>query len=184
MKPASKKRGFQLLRHRPVYRGRAVDLAVDRVRLPNGRILEREIIVHPGSAVMIPVLDSGKIILIRQFRYSTGGYLWEFPAGTACPGEKPAVCAGRELEEEIGYRARSLKCLLSFYPTPGVSNEIMHLFLTEKLVRTRARREEDEILQARSFLPGRVEEMIRNGRIIDGKTILGFLLWKKGWKRP
>jgi ADP-ribose pyrophosphatase len=178
-----KKPSFRVLRHRPVYRGRAVELAVDRVRLPNGKIIEREIIFHPGSAVMIPLLGPDKVILIRQFRYSTGGFIWEFPAGTACPGEEAALCAGRELEEEIGYRAGSLRRLLTFYPTPGVSNEIMHLFLAQKLVRTRRKLEEDEILQSRAFSRRQIGSMIRRGKIIDGKTILGFLIWKNGWKK-
>lgn len=178
-----KKRSFRVLRHRPVYRGRAVELAVDRVRLPNGKVIEREIIFHPGSAVMIPLLGPDKVILIRQFRYSTGGFLWEFPAGTACPGEEASLCARRELEEEIGYRAGSLRRLLTFYPTPGVSNEIMNLFLAEKLVRTKCQREEDEILQSRVFTKRQVGNMIRDGKIIDGKTILGFLIWKNAWRK-
>ena len=177
-KPA-RKALYKILKHRDVYKGRAVKLAVDRVRMPNGKELEREIIYHPGSAVMIPLLDKNTMLLIRQFRYSTGKFIWEFPAGTADPGEPPLSCARRELEEETGYRARRWKKLLTFYPTPGVSNEVMHLFVARDLIKTQTRLEEDEILETQSFRLSEVARMVRTGAIIDGKTILGFLQFQR-----
>lgn len=165
---------YKILKSQPIYRGRAVQLAVDRVELPNGTVMSREIIHHPGAAVMIPLLDKNTILLIRQFRYSAARFIWEFPAGTASPGEAPLRCARRELEEETGYKARSWKKLLTFYPTPGVSTEVMHLYLAWNLKKTQAHPEEDEILELKTFRVTEIDRMIRAGQIIDGKTILGF----------
>lgn len=159
-----------------------MDLAVDLLRLPNGKIIEREIFHHPGSAVIIPKLGPDALLLIRQYRYSAGGFIWEFPAGTLKRGESPLHCARRELEEETGFVARSFRKLLTFYPTPGVSTEIMQLYLAERLCPTQSRLEEDEILETRVFRIREVEKMIESGKILDGKTILGFLHWKRGWR--
>ena len=169
---------FRVLRHRSIYKGRAVNLAVDRVRLPNGSEIEREILYHPGAAVMIPQLGRNALILIRQFRYSAGDFIWEFPAGTLAPGETPLACARRELEEETGYSAKHFRRLLAFYPTPGVSTEVMHLYLATGLHKTKQRLEEDEILRTRIFKIREVGRLIESGRIRDGKTILGFLQYK------
>lgn len=152
-----------------------MELAVDRVRLPNGKLIEREIIHHPGAAVIIPMLDKNTMVMIRQFRYAAGDFIWEFPAGTCSPGEPPLTCARRELEEETGYKARRWKKLIMFYPTPGVSTEIMHLYLAWDLRETQAHLEEDEILETKTFRISEISRMIRAGQIIDGKTILGFL---------
>ncbi len=169
---------YKILKHKKIYKGRSVELALDRVRLPNGKVIDREIIYHPGSAVMIPLLNKDTIVMIRQFRYSTASFIWEFPAGTASPGELPLSCARRELEEETGYKARRWKKLLSFYPTPGVSTEIMHLYLAWDLKKTQAHLEEDEILETKTFRISEIGRMIRTGQIIDGKTILGFLRYR------
>ena len=170
---------FKVLKHRRIYRGRAVDLSVDLMRLPNGKVIEREIFYHPGSAVIIPRLNRDTLILIRQFRYSTGGYILEFPAGTMAVGEAPLHCARRELEEETGFRAKNFCKLLAFYPTPGVSTELMHLYLATGLRKTETRLEDDEVLTTKAFKIREIESMIRSRRIIDGKTILGFLQFLK-----
>lgn len=169
-----KRREFEVLKHRDIYRGRAVHLAVDRVRLPNGHELEREIIYHPGSAVMVPISGPNKIVLIRQFRYSTGGFIWEFPAGTVDRGESPFACAKRELIEETGYSARIWKKLRTFYPTPGVSTELMHLYLAEGLTPSAARPEFDEFIETRFFSMREISKMIKTGKVKDGKTILAY----------
>ncbi len=178
-KKYSKKSRFKILRRRSVYQGRAVNLSVDRLRLPNGQVIEREILHHTGSAVIIPMLDSRSLILIRQFRYSVGGYIWEFPAGTNSSRESPLQCAKRELEEETGFTAKKFRKLLTFYPTPGVSTEIMHLYLATELTRTQSKLEEDEILHAKIFRIPEIDRMIKSGKITDGKTILGFLQFMK-----
>jgi len=167
-----KKGKVKIIGHREVYRGRAVHLAVDRLRMPYGQVIEREIIDHPGSAVMIPMISLKKIALIRQFRYSTGGCIWEFPAGTIDAGETPLGCAKRELVEEIGYRAREWTKVRSFFPTPGVSNEIMHLYLARKLEKAVAKPEFDEMIEVEFFSFREIKRMLADGKIRDGKTIL------------
>ncbi len=170
---------FKVTKHKSIFRGRAVNLAVDTLRFPGGKLIEREIIYHPGSAVMIPILNRDSLILIRQFRYSIGKFIWEFPAGTMEPGEKPLSCAKRELEEEIGYRARLFRKLATFYPTPGVSTEVMHLYLATGLTKTKSSLEDDELLSVKVWRIRDIDRMIRSGKIRDGKTILGFLQLRK-----
>ena len=153
------------------YSGRAVRLRVDRVRLPSGRETSREIIEHPGSVGILPLLSEGRVLLIRQYRHAVGETIWEIPAGTMEPGETPMECAGRELEEETGYRARSLKPLFECYTSPGYSMELMHLFLARGLKPTERRPEDDEIISVEPMEKGRAFRMIRSGEIRDAKTI-------------
>jgi ADP-ribose pyrophosphatase len=152
-----------------------VHLAVDEIQLGNKRRIEREIIYHPGSVVMIPRLDRDHLILVRQFRYSCRRFILEFPAGTLHRNETPRHCAKRELIEEVGYRPTRLRELLSFYPTPGVTTEFMHLFLAEGLVPAEPELDEDELLEPRVLSLREIQKQIESGKIIDAKTILGFL---------
>ena len=92
----------ELLDREQIYRGRVVDLSVDRVKMPNGRTTELEVIRHPGAAAMVPLTESGEVLLVRQYRYATGGWLLEVPAGKLDEGEAPELCAARELAEEVG----------------------------------------------------------------------------------
>ena len=119
---------------RRIYTGRVVRLDVDTVRFPDGSTGQLELIRHPGAAAIVPCASdpSGAdptILLIRQYRYATGGELWEIPAGTLDPGEDPEVCARRELLEETGVTAARLQRLTSIWTTPGFTNEVIHLYL-------------------------------------------------------
>jgi ADP-ribose pyrophosphatase len=154
-----------------LYSGRAVRLRVDRVRLPSGRETSREIIEHPGSVGILPLLTGNRVLLIRQYRHAVGGTIWEIPAGTMEPGETPTECAGRELEEETGYRARSLKLLFDCYAAPGYSMELMRVFLARGLKPTEQRPEEDEIISVEPVGSEKTFRMIRSGQIRDAKTI-------------
>jgi len=153
------------------YSGRAVKLRLDRVRLPSGRETSREIIEHPGSVGILPLLTGNRVLLIRQYRHAVGGTIWEIPAGTMEPGETPMECAGRELEEETGYRAKSLKPFFECYAAPGYSMELMHVFLARGLKPTEQRPEEDEIISVAPVGNDRAFRMIRSGQIRDAKTI-------------
>ena len=125
---------------RQVYRGRIVDLGIERVTLPNGVEVELEIIRHPGAAAVVAVDAEGRVTLIRQFRHAAGGYIWELPAGVLDhPGESPEACAGRELLEETGLRAARLTPLTTIFTTPGFTDERIHLFLAQDLERGGAR---------------------------------------------
>jgi ADP-ribose pyrophosphatase len=165
----------QVLSSSVVYDGRAVRLRLDRVRLPNGRETSREIIEHPGSAGILPLLAGNRVILIRQYRHAVGETIWEIPAGTMEPGETPRECAGRELEEETGYRARSLTPLFDCYAAPGYSMELMHVFVAKGLKPKERRPEEDEIISVEPVEGERAFRMIRSGQIRDAKTICALL---------
>jgi ADP-ribose pyrophosphatase len=154
-----------------IYSGRAVRLRFDRVRLPNGRETTRDIIEHPGSVGVLPLLTENKVLLIRQYRHAARQTIWEVPAGTMEPGETPKECARRELEEETGYGARSLTRLFDCYLSPGYSAELMHMFLAKGLKSTERRLDEDEIISVEPVPSERAFRMIRSGQIRDAKTI-------------
>jgi ADP-ribose pyrophosphatase len=156
-----------------VYQGRIVNLRVDQVRLPSGRISSREVVEHPGSVGIIPIDKDGKVILIRQFRYPVGGVLWEIPAGKLDPGERPKDCAKRELEEETSYSAGRLEKIVSFYTSPGFSSEMLHLFLATDLTPGTGQPDDDENIRTYYLSRETVERMIENGEICDAKTLLG-----------
>ena len=154
-----------------MYDGRAVRLRLDRVKLPTGRETSREIIEHPGSVGILPLLAGNRVLLIRQYRHAVGKTIWEIPAGTMEPGETPKECARRELEEETGYRAKRLLPLFDCYPAPGYSMELMHVFLARGLTPAEQNPEEDEIISVKPVTSERAFRMIKSGQIRDAKTI-------------
>ena len=151
------------------------DHAVD----PDGFEIHRAIVQHGGSAVMLAADDRKRVLLVRQYRLPARQYLWELPAGRLDPGETPLKAARRELQEETGYRAKKWKKLVSFYPSPGFLAERMTIFLAAGLIAGEPHNMDDERIETRWFPRKEVEEMIRRGQIVDGKTILGFLVWRK-----
>jgi ADP-ribose pyrophosphatase len=151
----------------------------DKAVEPGGFEIKRAIVQHEGSAVVMPVDDRGRLLLVRQYRLPARQYLWELPAGRLDPGEKVLAAAKRELNEETGYRARKWKRLLSFYPSPGFLAEKMSIFLATDLVEGEAKPMEDERIEVRWFSAREVEEWIRAGKVLDGKTVVGFCAWKK-----
>jgi ADP-ribose pyrophosphatase len=163
---------------RQVYRGRIVDLGIERVTLPNGAEVELEVIRHRGAAAVVAVDEAGRVALIRQFRHAAGGYIWELPAGVLDQdGETPAACAGRELLEETGLRAGRLEPLASILTTPGFTDERIHLFLARDLRQERAAPGDDEVIAEIARTPLRETlAMIRRGDIVDSKTICGLYL--------
>lgn len=154
-----------------VLRGRRFDVERREVPARGGGTELRELVVHPGSVVLLPVLDDGRLVLIRNHRHVLGEVLWELPAGTRERGEEPRVCAARELEEETGYRARRLEPLLDFYLAPGVSDERMWAFRAEGLEPTAQRLDATEQIEVHPTAPEAVVEMIRRGEIVDAKTV-------------
>ncbi len=161
-----------------VYKGSLLDVRRDVVLLPNGKQSSREWINHPGAVCIIPVLPNGQLALIRQFRYPIRKEMIELPAGKLDPNESPEKCALRELEEETGYNAQEITLLTHIHPAIGFANEIMWLFLAEKLIETKINRDEDEFLE---LIPTNLEDAIKmtwNGEITDVKTIIG-IHWAK-----
>jgi ADP-ribose pyrophosphatase len=163
---------------RQIYRGRVVDLRVERVTLPNGMVVELELMRHPGAAAVAAVDERGRVVLIRQYRHAAGGYLWELPAGVlAASGEAPAACAARELREEAGLTADRLEPLGSVLTTPGFCDERIHLFLARGLHEVAHAREADEVITEIARVPlDEATRMVRAGAIVDGKTVAGVFL--------
>ncbi|HEX6626483.1 MAG TPA: NUDIX hydrolase [Gemmatimonadaceae bacterium] len=163
-----------------VYTGRIVSLNVDVVRYPDGSVGELEMIRHPGASAIVPFLsdpssDDPQILLIRQYRYAAGGYLYEVPAGRLDPGEDPKACAARELKEETGCAAERIDYLTTIYTTPGFTDEKIHLFMATGLAAGETKHEADEFLELQPMLLSKALEMIQAGEIQDGKTIVALL---------
>lgn len=156
-----------------IYTGRVVTLNLDTVTLPNGATVELETIRHPGAAAVVPMKDDGTVVLIRQFRHAAGGFIYEIPAGKLGPGENPLLCAAREMEEEIGYRAGSLDLLTSIFTAPGFADEVIHIYLGTDLSPSKQQLEHDEVLEIVEMPLARALELIQDGTIRDGKTIVG-----------
>ena len=156
---------------RTIYKGRVLRLHVDRVKLANGRETTREIVEHPGAAAIIPILDNGKLLVVKQYRAATRRQLMEIPAGTLEPGESPLSCAKRELIEETGYAARRVKRLFSCYLAPGYSTEKIHFFLATRLVPAKGKQEEDESIATQAITLRQALRAIERGKIQDAKTI-------------
>lgn len=167
------------IRRDVLYRGRVFDLIVDQVEYPSGNLSIREIAHHGGGAVVVPLLDDGRVLLVRQLRYPLGRHLLELPAGKLNPGEDPALAAARELAEETGWIAGRWQKLVSLYTTPGFCDEVLHLYLAEGLSPDPEghRREEGEFTMTVETLTfEQALRMIESGEIQDGKTIVGLLL--------
>ena len=145
---------------------------------PSGFEIHRAIVQHPGSAVMMAVDTRKRILLVRQYRVPARAYLWELPAGKLDAGETPLQAARRELVEETGYRAKHWKKLVTFYPSPGFVAEKMTIFLATGLTAGEATPMDDERIETRWFAGQEIEQAIRSGKIVDGKTMLGYLIWK------
>jgi len=160
-----------------VYEGPIFGIRRDKVIEPSGVRATREVITHPGSVVVLPVLADGRILLIQQYRLATRQYLWELVAGRMDPGETPKAAAARELIEETGYRAKRFRIFLDIFPTPGFLEERMFILLAEGLTAGEAEPEEDEKIISRSHDRKQLEEMIRGGKLRDAKSIAGILFY-------
>ena len=159
-----------------LYNGKIFDVVLEKVTLPNGAIKDREIVRHPGAAAMVPLLDDGRVVLIRQYRHAVGEFLWEIPAGTLEPDEAAIECARRELVEETGYEASSFDKLAEILPAPGYTDEHIHIFLATGLTLADQKLEDDEVLALQPMAFHTALEMITKGKIQDAKTIAGLLL--------
>lgn len=169
----------RVVSRRLLHKGRKFDFEVLRVRRPGGTELEREVVRHPGAVVVVAVKGGGasaEAVLIRNFRISVEEQLLECCAGTLEPGEDPAVCAGRELVEETGYRAGRIEPLGWFYTSPGLSDERMHAFVATGLSHVGQDLEDDESIEVECVPVGETLRMIERGDIRDGKSIAALLM--------
>jgi ADP-ribose pyrophosphatase len=166
---------------RRVYTGRVIHLDVDHVRFPNGTEGELEMIRHSGASAILPVVGrlsdaNPTVLLIRQYRYAAGGFLFEVPAGRLDAGELPEACATRELREETGCTAERLTRLSTIFTTPGFTDERIHLFTAEGLMRGETAHEADEFLEVRELQFSECVRMVEREEIVDSKTITAILL--------
>lgn len=165
---------------RRAYSGRVISVDVDDVRFPNGSTGSLEMVRHPGASAVLPFLsdpasDDPQLLLIRQYRYAAGAYLYEIPAGRLDAGEDPADCARRELREETGCTAERMERLTGFYTTPGFTDEYIHAFMATGLSRGESAHERDEFISVETLPLSRTLSMIEQGQIVDGKTIITLL---------
>lgn len=158
------------------FTGRLLQVNIDTVTLPNGRETTRELIHHPGAVGIVPILDDGRMIFVKQYRYPVGTVLYEIPAGKLDPGEEPDVCAVRELSEETGYTAKTWQKLTSIVTTPGFTDEVIHLYAARGLEKYAQHTDEDEFIDIVALTPEQVKQMVLDGEIYDSKTLSALYL--------
>ena len=155
-----------------------MDKAID----PEGFEIDRAIIQHGGSAVVLPIDEKGRTLLARQYRLPARDYMWEIPAGRLDPGETPLQAAKRELKEETGLSAKKWTKLFGLYMSPGFLAEKMHIYVARELKQGKTNFMDDERIESKWFRPKEMNDMIRDGQIIDGKTIAAWLAWRTLFK--
>ncbi len=166
---------IKTLSSEPIYKGRIFDVVRDTIQEDDSEY-KREVIVHPGSAVIVPVFEDETVVFVRQYRHPAGKHLLELPAGSLEPGEDPQAAAARELEEEIGVKAAKIEKLAEFYVSPGFLTEKMFLYLATEITETSQNLDEDEFVElVRLSLPEALD-LIRTGAVEDAKTIVGITL--------
>jgi ADP-ribose pyrophosphatase len=176
----------EMLGSRELYSGKIITLNRDTVRFPDGTVAEMDIARHSGASAVVPFLsgplgDEPQVLLIRQYRFAAGGYIYEIPAGRLEPNEKPIDCAARELKEETGCTADHIEPLTTILTTPGFTDEVIHVFMATGLTLGQHNREADEFVEVIIMRLSEALERISDGEITDAKTVLS-LLFAAGFK--
>lgn len=171
--------GYKVLKSEKKYSGRIVDIMLDDISLPNGKITKREVVERGGAAAVVAVDDDGQILLVRQYRHPIRAMSLEIPAGVLdSEHEDPKDCALRELEEETGYRAQEISFLTKFYTAIGFCTELLHIYLAKNLEESVQNLDEDEIVTLCRYPLQEAIDMIYSGEIVDSKTMVGLLAYK------
>lgn len=161
-----------------LFSGKILHVKRDRVRLPNGNESEREYVQHPGAVLVVPQLEDGRLVLVRQFRYPVGQVVLEFPAGRCEPNEAPLLSGQRELREETGYVAGEWQALGVIDLCVGYSDERIHVFCAQGLTQHGAQPDPDEFVETVLWEPTALLEAVASGAVTDGKTLSALLLWQ------
>jgi ADP-ribose pyrophosphatase len=170
---------FKLKKSDIVFRGHVFDIKVDEIEYDSGNNGVREVIIHNGGAVVLPVTSDGKIVFVKQYRYPFDEFMYELPAGKLEKEEDPKDCATRELTEETGYKSDSISYLGKIYTTPGFCTEILYIYLAENLKAGNHNREEGEHgMEVYELTLDEVNQMISEEKIVDGKTLSGLYFWQ------
>jgi ADP-ribose pyrophosphatase len=175
-RPPKEPGALPVLSRREIYSGRVLRLEVDEVREPQGATGIREVVRHRGSVAALPVHDDGRVVLVRQWRHPIGALMWELPAGLMNAGESPAEGAARELEEETGLKAAHVEPIADFYTTPGFCDERMYVFRATGFTQVPPRPDDDEEIEVKTCSLREAMEMIGDGQIREGKTLVALLL--------
>lgn len=167
---------MERLKSEEIFRGRVIALRRDTIRTADGKELQREVVAHPGAVVVIAA-EGDDLLFVRQYRYAAGEELLELVAGTCEPGEEPEVTAGRELQEEAGFKAGRLTKLVAFYSAPGFCSELLHLYMADDLTPSRLPGDEDEEIEVVRIPVAEAVRMALAGEFRDAKTLAGVLLY-------
>ena len=160
---------------RRTHEGPLLKIDLDEVKLPGGAVARLESIRHPGAAAVLPFLPDGRVLLVKQYRHAMGGWILEVPAGKLDDGEAPEVCAVREVEEEVGYRAGALVPLGAIFTTPGFTDEVIWLYEAHGLEKTELAHEVDEVIEVLTWEFDEAVQAVHDGRIRDGKSVAAIL---------
>jgi len=161
----------ELLSSELLLKGRFLEVRRDTISLPDRKTATREYVVHPGAVVVIPLLDDGRVVLERQYRYPVGQVMVEFPAGKLDAGEDPLLCGQRELIEETGYRAREWARAGAMHLAVAYSTEIIHIYFARGLVAGERQLDPGEFLDVFAATPEELLAWCRDGRVTDAKTL-------------
>ena len=164
-----------------VYRGAFLDVRRDQIRLPDGGTAQREYIVHPGAVMVVPLLDDGRLVIERQWRYPLARVMIEFPAGKIDAGEPPLLCGVRELAEETGYRAAEWARAGILHNAIAYSTEGIEIWFARGLTLGERRLDAGEFLEVGSASLDELDDLARRGELTDGKTLIG-MLWLQNWR--
>ncbi len=170
---------YERIDRKLIHKGRIVDFYEDTIKLPNGKTAQWDFLMHKGASAIVPVDENGQIIMVRQYRNAPERYTLEIPAGGLNPEEDRMLAAVRELEEETGYRAGTVKHLLDLYTTVAFCNELISIYYTEEIYPSKQHLDEDEFVEVERHSVEELVQMILNGTIQDSKTIAAILAYKE-----
>lgn len=159
------------IKEEQVFKGKILDLRIQTVELPNGSISTREIVKHPGAVAILAFKDEDTLIMVEQYRKALERELLEIPAGKLEIGENPEECAKRELEEETGYKSKTMEFLGKICTAPGFCDEVIYIFKAKDLYEGKAGGDDDEFINVKELKIGEIIKKIKSGEIIDSKTI-------------